>query len=127
MVLMSSGSADSDAAVNPTKSQKSAVTTFRSSATGRVAPAGNGAAHSPQNLLESGFWWPHAEQSMIGRVYGLRGGGSPQSHPDPPRSNDDRCRAFIRSDVKPLVGSMGVTQVSPRPTENHRSGRSLQL
>ena len=44
---MSSGSADSAVAVNPTRSQNSAVTTFRSSV---IGAASDGARRDPQPL-----------------------------------------------------------------------------
>ncbi len=50
----SSGSADSEDAVNPTRSQNSTLTTFRSSATVRAGTP-SGVAHSMQNFAPAGF------------------------------------------------------------------------
>jgi hypothetical protein len=50
--------------VNPTRSQKSEVTTLRSSATGR-ADAPSGVAHSLQNFDPSGFSVPQERQVII--------------------------------------------------------------
>ena len=50
IVSTSSGSADSEVAVNPTRSQNRAVTTLRSSATWRAGDASSGEPHPLQNL-----------------------------------------------------------------------------
>ncbi len=65
---MSSGSADSEVAVNPIRSQNSAVMTLRSSATGR-AGAPRGVAHSLQNFAPSGFSVPQEAQVLIAGDY----------------------------------------------------------
>src|SRR5438093_1203903 len=65
----SSGSACSEAAVKPTKSQKSTETTLRSSWTGGADCAVSGAAHSLQNFAPLGFFVPHCGQICMGRVY----------------------------------------------------------
>src|SRR5712691_8557626 len=63
----SSGSADSDVAVNAIRSQNSAVTTFRSSL--RTGAAASGVAHSPQNFCPSGFSVPQEGQMAIAGDY----------------------------------------------------------
>ena len=74
--------------MNPTRSQNSAVTTLRSSATGRADAVPSGVAHSMQNFAPSGFSWPQFEQvstrDAIPRavvVASARPQSAPRSHP----------------------------------------------
>ncbi len=64
IVLTSSGSADSDVAVKPTRSQNNDVTTLRSSDRVRVGDVRT-VPHSPQNFFPSGFSSPHAGHTTI--------------------------------------------------------------
>src|SRR3989442_14969172 len=69
MARTSSGSARSDLAVKPTRSQKRTETTFRSSAGG--TDASSEAAQRPQNRKPSGFSWPQfAQTNTEAGVYG---------------------------------------------------------
>src|SRR5205814_9641342 len=80
----SSGSAFSDAAVKPTRSQKSTETTFRS-----FAPIGAGAARGtlqkPQNANPSGFSCPQEGQIAIARVYAVTISGSDRARGGDPQ------------------------------------------
>ena len=69
MAPTSSGSAWSERAVKPTRSQNNTVTTLRSSSAGRGAAA-SGAPHAPQNRNPWGLSCPHLEQLAIPAVYG---------------------------------------------------------
>jgi hypothetical protein len=59
-------------AVNPTRSQNSAVTTLRSSATRRAEVVSRGVPQSPQNLCPSGFSAPQEWQAAIAGGYAIR-------------------------------------------------------
>jgi len=88
MAPTSSGSAWSERAVKPTRSQNNTVTTLRSSSAGRGAAA-SGAPHAPQNRNPWGLSCPHLEQLAIPAVYGelLRSAGRldhPQDRHCPP-------------------------------------------
>ena len=72
MAWTSSGSAASEAAVNPTRSQNSTVTTLRSSALLRSSTP-NRSPHSLQNFEASGFSVPQAGQ--VSTSQSLRCGG----------------------------------------------------
>src|SRR3954463_11368460 len=63
---MSSGSADSELAVKPTRSQNNAVTTLRSSA-GVADEPPSGVPQEPQNRCPSGFSERQAAQASIVR------------------------------------------------------------
>jgi hypothetical protein len=78
IVFTSSGSAVSDRLVNPTRSQKRAVTTFRSSATGRLETT-SATPHSGQNFAPSELV-PHCPQMITNRVYGLRSDEAASNH-----------------------------------------------
>jgi hypothetical protein len=69
MAPTSSGSAWSERAVKPTRSQNNTVTTLRSSSAGRGVAA-SGAPHAPQNRKPWGLSCPHLEQLAIPAVYG---------------------------------------------------------
>ena len=69
----SSGSADSDAAVKPTRSQKRTDTTFRSRAPEAAAVAPSGAAQNGQNGNSPGTSLPHDGHVTMRRASGSRG------------------------------------------------------
>ena len=69
-----SGSSRSPSSVDPTTSQKSTVTVFRTS---RAGSASRGAPHELQNRAPAGFSRPHCVQMVTGRVYGVAAGGRP--------------------------------------------------
>jgi hypothetical protein len=73
MAPTSSGSASSERAVNPTRSQKRTVTRRRSSPA-RVGVARE-APQAPQNRKPSGLSCPQAAQRGMGEVYGARPDG----------------------------------------------------
>ncbi len=58
--------------MNPTRSQKRAVTTLRSSATGRAGAASSGEPHPLQNSSPSGFSVPQEGHAVIGGAYAMR-------------------------------------------------------
>ncbi len=66
----SSGSAASDDAVNPTRSQNRQVTTFRSSRTDAEGSTASGAPQNGQNGNSPGNSFPQAGQLATKRVYG---------------------------------------------------------
>ena len=67
---MTSGSDRSASAVDPTTSQKSTVTVFRTSRD-EAGAAPSGAAHELQKRAPAGFSWPHCAHSITIRVYGV--------------------------------------------------------
>ena len=64
---MTSGSNSSPSSVEPTTSQKSTVTVFRTSRA-VASPSASGAAHAMQNLASAGFCRPHCLHVDISRV-----------------------------------------------------------
>jgi len=71
------GSSVSAREVKPTRSTKMTVTIRRSSRDGGVPPA-SGRPHVRQNWAIGGFSCPHAAQTVMNRVYGLRCGRWPE-------------------------------------------------
>ena len=78
VAFTSSGSARSDLAVKPTRSQNSTVTTLRSSTAG-PAPAASEAPQYPQNWNPSGFSRPH-DGHLTGEKSRPTPGGPPSGH-----------------------------------------------
>ena len=76
----SSGSSFSARAVKPTRSAKSTVTTFRSSAK-PCDRSGSGSAQARQNFAIGGFSCPQLGQVIIGKAYGRRGKRSTRCPP----------------------------------------------
>src|SRR5215212_5932961 len=76
----SSGSAASEAAVKPTRSQKRTVTIFRSSCTDAAGCVVRGAAQNGQKGNSPGSSLPQAEQVATNPVYV---GGTPQKEGAP--------------------------------------------
>jgi hypothetical protein len=101
MAPTSSGSAWSERAVNPTRSQNNTVTTLRSSSVGRGAAA-SGAPHAPQNRKPWGLSCPHLEQLAIAAVYGEA--REPQG-----------CLNHRLPRVNGTVNRSGVNDGAPRP------------
>jgi hypothetical protein len=69
MAPTSSGSARSERAVNPTKSQKTTVTTLRSSPAGWRGTSASGDPHAPQNRNPPGLSCPQFKHPRILAVY----------------------------------------------------------
>jgi hypothetical protein len=77
----SSGSAASDAAVRPTRSQKSTVTTLRSSWTAAAGCSVSGAEQYPQNWNPSGFSLLQAGQIVTRESLGSPGQPNQSARP----------------------------------------------
>ena len=116
---MSSGSASSDAAVNPTRSQNRTVTTLRWSAT-RAGTVPKPAPHERQNFARSGLSSPHVGQAATDRLY--VDGSRPSRRPVLDGLDGQRWSATSRVDSSARPG--GSNRTSRAYTERVTSPRS---